>query len=301
VHFDRLDGSRSHYLLTASLSFCGRALPIFSRIFPVAQKGSPKAARQFLHELASVVPASCVPVLITDAAFYHVWFDEVRSVGWDFIGRLRGTVHLQVNCLWQPLTSLHRMAGRQPRCLGVVPTNWTRPRPLRVVISSRRKSKGRRNLTLKGTPRRNTDSKRAAGAAREPWVLVTSLNCTPKMVIARYAQRMQIEECFRDLKAFRHGWSLTHVRCRTPERIEILLLLAALALVVMHSIGLTAETEGFHRTYQANTIRDRRAFSTFFLARLVLRHGHMSRLKRDDLTHGLAKLHAILREASVVA
>jgi hypothetical protein len=51
-----------------------------------------------------------------------------------------------------------------------------------------------------------------------------------------YSMRMQIEETFRDLKRHRYGWSLEHVRCRTAARIDVLLLIAALAAVAMHII-----------------------------------------------------------------
>jgi hypothetical protein len=52
-------------------------------------------------------------------------------------------------------------------------------------------------------------------AAREPWVLATSINLSAHKVIRKYATRMQIEECFRDLKAPRQGWSLDYVRSET--------------------------------------------------------------------------------------
>lgn len=192
-----------HYLLSASLSFEGRALPIFSRIYPISQKGSPKEAKKFLNQLKTVIPESCTPILITDAGFYHDWFDAVQSLGWDFIGRLRGTVFVQIHGAWRSLKSVHRMAHRRPLSLGVVPTNRTTPRDLRVVLSARRKPKGRKNLTAKGTPRRSKSAKSAAKSGREPWVLATTLKCSAKRIVALYAQRMQIEECFRDLKTHR--------------------------------------------------------------------------------------------------
>jgi len=291
-----------HYLLSASLSFCGRALPIFSRIFHKSQKGSPTAAREFLRQFADIVPPTCTPVLITDAGFYYQWFDQVRSLGWHFIGRLRGRVSVKLDGVWQPLSVLHCIAGRKPKCLGVVSTNRTRRREVRVVLSSRPKLKGRKNLTRKGTSRRDTIAKRTSSGAREPLVLATSLtDCGPKSIVTRYARRMQIEECFRDLKAHRYGWSLQHVRSRTPERIEVLVLLAALGIVVMHVIGLAAERARIHFNYQANTIRKRRVFSTFFLARLHLQDNAATPLAPDELKRGFARLHVMIRYASATA
>lgn len=290
-----------HYLLSASLSFEGRGLPIFSRIYPLSQKGSPKAAKEFLKQLKTVIPESCTPILITDAGFYHDWFDAVQSMGWDLIGRLRGTVFVQIHGAWRSLKTVHRMASRRAQSLGVVPTNRTNPRELRVVLSAQRKPKGRKNLTAKGTPRQSKSAKNASRSGREPWVLATTLSCSAKRIVALYAQRMQIEECFRDLKTHRFGWSLDQVRSRTLARIEVLLLLAALALVVMHYIGLAAERAGIRFHYQANTIRKRRTLSTFFLARLLMRDRHLVRLTSLDLRHAIATFEATLLEASALA
>lgn len=290
-----------HYLLSASLSFEGRALPIFSRIYPLSQKGSPKEAKKFLEQLRTVIPGSCTPILITDAGFYHDWFDAVRSLGWDFIGRLRGTVFVQIHGAWRSLKSVHRMARGRPQSFGVVPTNRTTPRDLRVVLSARRKPKGRKNLTIKGASRQSKSARNASRSGREPWVLATTLTCSAKRIVLLYSQRMQIEECFRDLKTHRYGWSLDHVRCTTPARIEILLLLAALALVVMHYIGLAVERAGMRFHYQANTVRKRRTLSTFFLARLLMRDRHALPLKSLDLQHAVRAFQTTLRAASALS
>lgn len=274
-----------HYALTASLCFDGRSLPVFTRVYPCGLQGSPTAEREFLQDLAAVVPTSCKPILITDAGFYLAWADQVSSLGWDFIIRIRGTTKIRVNGVWRTLAELHQMAGRCPRSLGVAAVSQSKERNLRLVLASQRKSKGRKTLTRKGTPRRNTTSVKAANAAREPWVLATSLACSSRKVVRRYARRMQIEECFRDLKAHRHGWSLDYVRCKTPQRIAILFLLASLAVVVMHIIGIAAHAAKLHFAYQANTIRKRRVFSTFFFARLLIRDGQAKRLKTEQL-HG---------------
>jgi len=287
-----------HHVITASLSFQGRSLPIFSRVYADKQKGSPKAQREFLQHLADVIPPNCKPIIITDAAFYFEWFEQVLALGWDFIGRLRGTTHIRVSNTWIPLTTLHRMAGRGPRDLGVVPVGRLRPRDLRVVLASKRRSKNRQSLTLKGIPRRDTNSRRSSKAAREPWVLATSVQCSARKVVVRYALRMQLEECFRDLKAHRHGWSLDYVRSKTHQRIEILLLVAAVALVAMHALGIAMERAKIHFGYQANTVRNKRVLSTFFLARLVIRNGDAQQFQANQVELALVKLRDVLQQAS---
>ena len=81
---------------------------------------------------------------------------------------------------------------------------------------------------------------------------------------------MQIEETFRDEKNHRFGWSLRHVRSQFERRLEVLLLLAALATLAVTLVGLGVERAGIHRRYQANTVRHR-VLSLFVLGNLVLR------------------------------
>ncbi|WP_461454290.1 transposase [Metallibacterium sp.] len=74
-----------------------------------------------------------------------------------------------------------------------------------------------------------------ARGAREPWVLAVSLafaGLRAEEVVRDYARRMQIEESFRDLKDPRHGAALRHALTRKAPRMEILILLHALASVL---------------------------------------------------------------------
>jgi hypothetical protein len=137
-------------------------------------------------------------------------------------------------------------------------------------------------------------------AAREPWVLATSLNLSAHKVIRKYATRMQIEECFRDLKAPRQGWSLDYVRSKNSRRIEVLVLLATLAILAMHVIGLAGESAKAHFGYQANTVRHHRVLSTFFLARLLVRDGTTDSLSATELWAAMRQVEKALYDASHV-
>ncbi|WP_372122834.1 transposase [Vibrio pomeroyi] len=48
-----------------------------------------------------------------------------------------------------------------------------------------------------------------------------------------YAKHMQIEEVFRDLKSTAYGFALRHNRTRCIKRLDILLLIALLAEILM--------------------------------------------------------------------
>lgn len=295
-------GSSKFYILCASLRFRGRALPLWSRTFPVKRKCSPSAEREFLAELVRIIPRHCCPILVTDAGFHTEWFDAVRSVGWDFIGRLRGTKKVTRGCRLLPLKELHALAGRRPKCLGICYLRSVRnrtPRPFRLVLSAKPKVKGRHRITTLGTKGRNTADRQRSAAAREPLLLVTSLTAQTKVIVAIYRTRMQIEETFRDFKSHRYGWSLEDMRCRTPARVDVLLLIAALATVAMHMVGLAARKQQIDRGLQANTQRKRPVFSTFFLAKLVVPRGLHAMISAHSLLVALAQIHQLIEQADL--
>ena len=68
---------------------------------------------------------------------------------------------------------------------------------------------------------------------------------------------MQTEETFRDIKNHRWGWSFEDARSESDERLNALLLIAALAALATLLVGIIAEHRRMQRYYQANTIRNR--------------------------------------------
>lgn len=291
-------GSSAFYVLSAQLCFRGRALSIYSRTFPVKRKCSPKAEREFLAELVAVVPRRCSPIVVTDAGFLFEWFDAVRAAGWDYIGRLRNGSYVRYQSQWVTFEDLHALAGRRAKSLGVCKVRIKDSCEHRLVLSKKRKLRGRHRITFNGTKGRNTADRQRSAAAREPLLLATSLSDSSRVVISIYSTRMQIEETFRDLKSHRYGWSLEDVRCRTAARIDVLLLIAALAAVAMHIVGLAARQLGLHRGLQANTERKRTVFSTFFLAKLIVRRAMHASIPRLNLYAALDQLLRFLADAA---
>ena len=81
---------------------------------------------------------------------------------------------------------------------------------------------------------------------------------------------MKIEEGIRDTKDARWGFALRYARSRRAERMEVLLLLAALGTLACWLAGLAAEAKDWGRHFQANTVRRRAGLSTVFVGRQLL-------------------------------
>jgi Transposase DDE domain len=270
IDWTQLDSK--HYILSAQLCCEGRTLPLYSRVYPRSKLGNPRVQQQFLHELALIVPGHCKPILITDAGFRTPWFDAVTAIGWDFIGRIRNRTKVHFEQRWVPVKRLHQLANpSHARDLGWLQMRRQKSREYRLVLSKRPKLKGRTRLTFKGRRARNTIAIQCSSGAREPWLLATSLTSNCTSVVRTYGLRMQIEQSFRDAKSHRHGWSLRHARSRSSERLEVMLLIGALASVVVQMVGRAAASLGLQRHFQANTVVRRRVLSAFVLGRHILR------------------------------
>lgn len=76
----------------------------------------------------------------------------------------------------------------------------------------------------------------------ECWFLMTSLKGTAAKLCRLYGRRMTIEQLFRDLKSKRNGWSLRDTQLTTPDRLDRLLLILAIAYLLLCGMGLIAQT-----------------------------------------------------------
>jgi len=74
----------------------------------------------------------------------------------------------------------------------------------------------------------------------ECWFLVTDLPGTAHRLCALYGRRMTIEQLFRDGKSKRNGWSLRDTQLKSPDRLDRLLLVLAVAYLLLCGLGLIA-------------------------------------------------------------
>lgn len=91
----------------------------------------------------------------------------------------------------------------------------------------------------------NSQSKKNAAAARDPWLLSCSpglAHLSAEAIVALYAQRMKIEQSFRDTKNERLGLGLTRSHSHGQRRLEALLLIGHVASIAKRLIGEVAKS-----------------------------------------------------------
>ncbi len=281
VDWSDLKPDGSFKLLRAGLAVRGRTLTLWEEVHPEKSAGSAVVERAFLRTLASLLPQGCRPVILSDAGFRRPWFTAVTALGWDYVGRVRGTVHAQpvrkaaINAAdWLPCSALHELAlPERSRELGAFHLGRTKTVTTRIVVHQSR-PKGRRALTRRGARRRDSTSQSAARSAREPWVLATSLppeRGTPVQLACLYQRRMTIEQGFRDLKSGTFGAGFEHSLTRKDSRLSNLLLLFALVQLATWLVGLHEEHQGRGGRLEGKNTCVRSHHSTMRLGVEVLR------------------------------
>jgi hypothetical protein len=158
----------------------------------------------------------------------------------------------------------------------------------RVILGKKVRRKRPRKKARKHNRKHQCCEYKKRKQAKEPWLLVTSLDTrTASEVVAIYQKRMQIEETFRDAKSHRFGWSLEDAVATTAHRYAVLLLIATLAMYAVTALGQVAEAQGRHRAYQANTINKRRVLSLFQLGRQILERNDRLAISPQQIRHAI--------------
>lgn len=275
IDWSDLKPDKSWCLLRAAVPVGGRTLPVLDMVFRGEVAGSPAAEKLFLQRLKAAVPDTATPLLVTDAGFRSPWFRAVEELGWYWLGRLRHrTLVKPVDAHgeddWVPSRALYELAGRAPRDMGLMDTVRAKPWTCRVVLH-RKPVQGRKHRNLKGEPVRSSQSRKSAARESEPWLLVASasLKLSARQLVALYARRMQIELSFRDLKSHRYGQGFEDSLTRSGKRIEILLLVNALATFASWLAGLACEEMGI--AHWLSPVRSaRRLYSVIRIGREAL-------------------------------
>ena len=277
VDWSDLQGHGKKFLLRAAIPVRGQALTVLEEVYEEHQKQKPHIERAFLQRLKKILPQWARPIIVTDAGFKRPWFRAVRRLGWDYLGRVRGgctQVRLGAADRVSSVSELYEQATAQVRCFEYAGLGKHKRLRCRLVLF-RKPRCGRIRTTHRGQRSQSVRSKRAEKGAKEPWLLATSLSSqefTGEQIAQLYAQRMQIEKSFRDLKCAQYGCAFDHSLTGSCERLGVLLLIHALATFAAWLSGLTLdEREGLNKYGGVHAPRPRRHYSLLRLGWEALR------------------------------
>jgi hypothetical protein len=304
VDWSDMDGRKHHFVLRASIVVQGRSLTLYEEAHTRKTKEKPETHLAFLKTIHAMLRPECRPIVVSDAGFRVPWFKMVAAFGWDWVGRVRNCTFIQQagHGPWAPCKSLYQRATRTPKDLGEALMARSNPIACQLVLY-KGKPKGRVHKNRLGERSRCGHSEKQAAREREPWLLATSLGpCSTlaNKVVRLYEFRMQIEEAFRDLKSTRFGLSLELHLTYQVQRLQVLLLIAMLALMVAWIMGKATELTDQHRQYQANTVKDRTVLSTIFIGLRVI-DDERTTLTKDDIAQAWLKLDEIIQNQSNIA
>lgn len=292
VDWSPINAASDLYLLRASIPLAGRAFPIYESVHD--REGCPQRQRQLLDALELLLPEQCVPILVTDAGFHRPWFQAVEDKGWYYVGRVRNRdLYRNEQGQWQPIKQLYQQITSTARSLGQI--EMTRSAPHSVALYGiHQPPKGRKHRRVTGSIARSKLSRQNARREQEPWLLASNLpesHWTALHIVGVYRKRMQIEEGFRDVKSLSFGFAFDLHRTRCPRRIEILLLIAALACYALYLAGFQAQTTGRSCRFQSNSVRYKTVLSLWRIGLEYLR-----RSASDLSCSALAKMELLLRD-----
>jgi hypothetical protein len=300
VDWSDLEPRRRWLVIKAAAAVGGRAVSVYEKVYPMRRYNSPRTHREFLLALKTILPEGCQPIVVTDAGFRGPWFKAVEAQGWDWVGRIRNKIkyYEKETGRWRYTDALYKEATARVRHLGEVSLSPRHGYRFRMYLV-------RAYQPSRGRPRRGERAKCPHARTyrrlhRAPWLIGTSLPHSPgnsRRITNLYAQRMQIEETFRDTKSHRWGFGLHYARCNDGRRLEVLLLIAALAALALWLVGLCGRALDWSRRLQANTERRKPVLSTIFIGRQLLRRRALE-LSPTALDDALAHLRALIISAA---
>lgn len=296
VDWSDLDPRKQHFLLRAAVALEGRSLTLMEEIHPLSRKEKPAVHQHFMQRLKAILPDTCQPIIVTDAGFRVPWFKLIKSLGWDYVGRVRNRTFCKntTDNDWHAAKDLYVGATAKAKALG----SYQLCRRNSIVCQLhvyKSPHKRRRDLTAKGdTSRRSANSRANANREKEPWLLATSLTgcltADAKKITQIYATRMQIEESFRDLKS---GLSFNDSNTRKRNRLSVLLLLAMLGQFVLYLLGLAVKMAGKQRRYQANSLKIDTILSNQFIGLRAFKDRRL-KLKRQNWLAAYLKIQELM-------
>jgi hypothetical protein len=218
--------------------------------------------------LASLIPPGQKVILLADRGFGRTELARFcQRHGFDYVIRIKPHVHVRCAGYTGKLLDYPVFKGI---CKLLKDVDYRQNEPVRQHIVVR---------WVRGLP----------GKRDECWFLMSSLRAGPARISRLYGQRMTVEELFRDHKSKRNGWSLRDTQLKTPERLDRMLLILALAYLLLCGIGLLALETGKPGQWCSNSQKG--TCSVFVIGQVML----------DRLRCSAAEVFAAFLQATLTA
>jgi hypothetical protein len=261
VLLDWTDLGNGFEVLKATVSFGGRSQPV---AWVTTRKGHYGRSRNIFESnlckvLKTLLPPAVELVIVADRGFARAsLFRTLKRAGISFIIRVRRDVHVT--------------HGRGSGSLDNRRISPGRTRDFEDALYSDSSRVNVRCIITWGIGKDGS-------VPKAPWYLATNIRreqLPAADIAAGYRKRMRIEHAFRDQKSMRFGFQLRSVRLTTVDRYDRLFAIAAIAMLLLATLGAYVEHHGLHRGFKANTSHQRThsllRLGLFFLLRLRLRH-----------------------------
>jgi hypothetical protein len=209
---------RSFPCIVMAARLKGRAIPLLWQAYRDGElfRSQNNLEYGLLRALRTMVPDSTQVVLLADRGFGRTEMArECQKLKFDYILRIRPEVYVRSEEFTGKLLDLPVRIG-QKRVLRNV--EYRKERPVQ------------QNVAMVWYEDQD-----------QPWFLATNLPRIGAVKLTRiFAHRMSIEEYFRDTKSMRNGFAMRLTLIKSPQRLNRMLLILALAYLLLVIIGLYA-------------------------------------------------------------
>jgi hypothetical protein len=227
----------------------GRAVPLVWASYPewVLFRSQNSLGEGLLRLLRSLVPAGVRVTVLADRGFGRAELAKTcRQIGVSFVFRIKPDVRV-----------------RHPRYRGRLDDLPIRPGCWRTLTGAEYRSDGVVTVNVAIRWKKGLPPKRD-----EPWFLMTDLRRNAVALSGLYAQRMTVEELFRDGKSCRNGPALRLTQLTRADRLDRLLLVLALAYILLTGLGAIARAR--YRPGAWCSSNDARQCSVYTIGRVML-------------------------------
>ncbi len=212
---------RNFHTLVVALVRRGRAIPLLWASYREWElhKSQNSLEEGMLRLLKTMLPAHVEVILLADRGFGRTEMASLcQELDFHYCVRIRPDVWVRCEGFRGKLADYPVKRGM---CRTLVCTEYRRRNPIqqRVIVHWKR-----------GLPKRRD----------ECWFLMSDLPRSALQLSNLYAQRMTIEEFFRDGKNRRNGFALRNTQIQYPDRFDRLLLILVLAYMLLIGLGRVA-------------------------------------------------------------